>query len=192
MATSETEPLALGAGPRHMCRLMRAGDASAAIAGDGTSEAEATAEALLRVVERAGMEREYAANAAMAAPGFVQMPPQAPLQAPAGGGSPGRTGWRAGSWRGVADCGRPAACAPSLGQLVSTRLARNVAGRWPHMWVYRGIPAGPSRTADSKPCQARGHGGPHAAGAVDNLARELRRIGKRWRESSWWRHGEEE
>jgi hypothetical protein len=85
VATSETEPLALGAGSRHVCRLMRAGDASAAIAGDGTSEAEATAEALLRVVERAGMEREYAANAAMAAPGFVQMPPQAPLQAPAAG-----------------------------------------------------------------------------------------------------------
>ena len=98
VATSETEPLALGAGPRHMCRLMRAGDASAAIAGDGTSEAEATAEALLRVVERAGMEREYAANAAMAAPGFVQMPPQ--TRTGARRGRVGcRTRWRAGSWR---------------------------------------------------------------------------------------------
>lgn len=82
VATSETEPLALGTGSRHVCRLTRAGDPAATLTGEGTTEADAVAEALLRVVERTGLEREYAANAAMASPGFAQMSGQ--YQTPAG------------------------------------------------------------------------------------------------------------
>jgi hypothetical protein len=83
VTTSETEPLALGAGARHVCRIARSGDPAATLTGEGTTEADAAAEVLLRVVERTGLEREYAASVAMASPGLAQAPRQTPRQTPA-------------------------------------------------------------------------------------------------------------
>jgi hypothetical protein len=58
IATAETDPVALGAGARHVCRLARPGDPTATSDGEGPSESEAVAEAVLGVLARSVRREE--------------------------------------------------------------------------------------------------------------------------------------
>jgi hypothetical protein len=62
VATGETDPVALGAGARHICKVTGLAG-TAPIGGEGANEAEAVASAILRVLA------ERSANAASGAPG---------------------------------------------------------------------------------------------------------------------------
>jgi hypothetical protein len=50
VATGEVEGVALGVGPRHVCRVVRPGVAGAPVETDGPTEAEAAAAAVVRVL----------------------------------------------------------------------------------------------------------------------------------------------
>jgi hypothetical protein len=63
VATNETEPLSLGRGERHVCRLTLPHESSVPTDGEGTSESEAVAEATLQVLERDGHARAAASQA---------------------------------------------------------------------------------------------------------------------------------
>ena len=78
VATGEADPATLGTGPRHVCRLTRPGDA-APIQTDGSSEAEAVAEAVLRVLA-AWMPEGEASDGVQAAPGGWITLPETPTR----------------------------------------------------------------------------------------------------------------
>lgn len=60
VATGETDPVALGAGARHVCRLTRRGEPS--VEGEGRNEAEAVAEVTLRVLAQVASSGESPAS----------------------------------------------------------------------------------------------------------------------------------
>lgn len=60
VATGETDPVALGSGSRHVCRLTRRGEP--AIEGEGPNEAEAVASATLRVLAQLASSGESPAG----------------------------------------------------------------------------------------------------------------------------------
>ena len=68
VATREADPTALGSGVRHLCRLTPPGAAGPYLDGEGPSEAEAVAEAALRVLAAAMRDPDDGPTPAIGAP----------------------------------------------------------------------------------------------------------------------------
>lgn len=73
VATRETDPIALGSGLRHVCRLMRAGDPP--VEGEGPSEAEAVADVIFRVLaQSAGTDVTPSTDVTATHAGWLALP----------------------------------------------------------------------------------------------------------------------